>query len=149
MQPLFLLFADRLYRPGAFWGINLLFMVNWGSPGKPCICDWLILCHIHPKWHFGGWNIVFRSPVHPKFEFHGYRPRFLFSASPVHSVRSMEKLQNGKNIVRFFHRISFWEHSVKIRFFFNFVAISSLRFGTFLSRAACLRPCRTCFFSVL
>ncbi len=90
-------------------------MVNWGSPGKPCICDWLILCHIHPKWHFGGWNIVFSSPVHPKFEFHGYRPCFLFSASPVHSVRAMEKLQNGKNIVRFFHRISFWEHSVKIR----------------------------------
>ena len=90
---------------------------NHGSPGKPCVCDWLILGHIHPKWHFGGWKIVFSSPVHPKLEFHGYRPVFcfLFSSSLAQSVLAMEKLENGKNIVRFLNRISFCEHSVKIR----------------------------------
>ncbi len=90
---------------------------NHGSLGKPCVCDWLILVLIHPKWHFGGWNIVFSSPVHPKLEFHGYRPVFLFSVFFITGTKraGSGKIGNGKNIVRFLNRISFWEHSVKIR----------------------------------
>lgn len=33
----------------------------------------------------------------------------------------MEKLENGKNIVRFFYRFAFGEHSVKIRPIFKTV----------------------------
>ena len=63
----------------ANWTTGKKYVFRYNGPlEKPCVSDWLILGHIHPEWYFGGWNIVFSSPVHLKLEFHGYLTVFIY-----------------------------------------------------------------------